>query len=71
MDAESITMKTTSTLRPAIAKLYCLKNLKIIPGATHLFEERGKLEEVAQISAHWFSQHMTDAGKGSETSWKE
>jgi dienelactone hydrolase len=55
----------------ALAKLHCLKNLKIIPGATHLFEERGKLEEVAQISAHWFSQHMTDAGKGSKTSWKE
>jgi dienelactone hydrolase len=43
----------------ALAKLRCEKELRIIPGASHLFEERGKLEEVARISAEWFRHHMT------------
>ena len=30
------------------------KKLTVIPGATHLFEEPGKLEEVARISSGWF-----------------
>ena len=42
----------------ALAKLRCVKELRIIPGASHLFEEHGKLEQVAQISAQWFSKHM-------------
>jgi dienelactone hydrolase len=42
----------------AYGKLRCMKDLRIIPGATHLFEERGKLEQVAQISARWFRDHM-------------
>ena len=43
----------------ALAKLHCVKELKIIPGATHLFEESGKLEQVAQISAAWFAKYLT------------
>src|SRR3990167_2250454 len=39
----------------AFDQLKCTKELKIIPGATHLFEEPGKLEEVAGISAKWFN----------------
>ena len=35
------------------------KKLEIIPGATHLFEERGKLEKVAKISTEWFLAHLT------------
>jgi hypothetical protein len=42
----------------ALAKLHCEKELRIIPGATHLFEERGKLEQVARLSAEWFRKHM-------------
>lgn len=42
----------------AYGKLRCVKDLWIIPGATHLFEERGKLEQVAQISAQWFRDRM-------------
>jgi len=34
------------------------RSLKIIPNATHLFEEQGKLEEVAQLSARWFVQKL-------------
>jgi putative phosphoribosyl transferase len=45
--------------RTAYARLSCTKELSIIPGATHLFEEPGALEEVARQSAHWFSQYLT------------
>jgi putative phosphoribosyl transferase len=50
--------------REALAKLKCPdKKLVIIPGATHLFEEPGTLEEVARIAAEWFSQYFTPAKK--------
>jgi putative phosphoribosyl transferase len=42
----------------AYAQLRCVKELKIIPGATHLFEEPGKLEEVASLAAKWFLKHL-------------
>ncbi|MBO0797877.1 MAG: dienelactone hydrolase family protein [Blastocatellia bacterium] len=42
----------------AYAKLRCKKSLQIVPGATHLFEEPGKLEEVAQLAADWFQQYL-------------
>jgi pimeloyl-ACP methyl ester carboxylesterase len=32
--------------------------LVIVPGATHLFEEPGALEEVARLAADWFVQHL-------------
>jgi len=34
------------------------KQLIIVPGATHLFEEPGALEEVARLAAKWFTQHL-------------
>jgi pimeloyl-ACP methyl ester carboxylesterase len=34
------------------------KKLSIVPGATHLFEEPGALEEVAQLAAAWFSRYL-------------
>ena len=42
----------------AYRKLQCARKLEIIPNATHLFEEPGKLEEIARISASWFAKHM-------------
>lgn len=42
----------------AYAQLRCMKELKIVPGATHLFEEPGKLEEVANLAAKWFLKHL-------------
>lgn len=35
------------------------KDLKVIPGAGHLFEEPGALEEVASLAAEWFKRHLT------------
>jgi pimeloyl-ACP methyl ester carboxylesterase len=42
----------------AMAKMTAEKKLVIIPGATHLFEEPGKLEEVAKIATEWFLQYL-------------
>jgi putative phosphoribosyl transferase len=42
----------------AYVQLRCQKALEIVPGATHLFEEPGALEHVAQLAAVWFQQHL-------------
>ncbi|TLP81798.1 dienelactone hydrolase family protein [Maribacter sp. ACAM166] len=42
----------------AFEKLQGTKKLEIIPHATHLFEEPGKLQEVARISAEWFVKQL-------------
>jgi putative phosphoribosyl transferase len=41
----------------AFAALNCEKELAIVPGATHLFEESGTLEKVAQLARDWFTEH--------------
>jgi predicted alpha/beta-hydrolase family hydrolase len=43
----------------AFEQLQCRKDLKIIPGATHLFEEPGTLEEVARLAAQSFQEHLS------------
>jgi pimeloyl-ACP methyl ester carboxylesterase len=35
------------------------KTLQIIPGASHLFEEPGALEQVAHLAAEWFNKHLS------------
>ena len=42
----------------AYERLHCEKALRIVPGATHLFEEPGTLEIVAQMAAEWFAHHL-------------
>ena len=42
----------------AYNQLRCEKELKILPGATHLFEERGALEQVARLASDWFLNHF-------------
>ena len=42
----------------ALAELHCPKQLVVVPGATHLFEERGALEEVARLAGRWFTAHL-------------
>lgn len=44
--------------REALKILNCKKELQIIPGATHLFEEQGALEEVAKIAGNWFVEYL-------------
>ena len=51
--------------RQALARLAApVKELVVVPGAGHLFEEPGKLEEVARLAADWFARHL-GAGGGS------
>lgn len=45
----------------ALAQLTCTKQLTIIPGASHLFEEPGTLEQVAREALHWFDQYLGSA----------
>ena len=44
----------------AYERLGGLKQLVIIPNATHLFEEPGTLEEVARLAGNWFSDYLTN-----------
>lgn len=43
--------------REAYGKLHCEKKIEVVPGATHLFEESGTLEQVARLATHWFASH--------------
>jgi putative phosphoribosyl transferase len=49
--------------REAFQKLRGEKDLAIIPGATHLFEEPGALEEVARLAKEWFGRHLAAGGR--------
>lgn len=44
--------------RAAHAQLRCTKELNIVPGATHLFEEPGTLEQVARLAIQWFQRYL-------------
>jgi putative phosphoribosyl transferase len=44
--------------RQALAQLRCEKRLVIVPGATHLFEEPGALNQVARLAREWFQRHL-------------
>jgi putative phosphoribosyl transferase len=47
--------------RQAYAQLRCEKRLVIVPGATHLFEEPGALDQVARLAREWFERHLAVA----------
>lgn len=51
--------------RQAYAQLRAEKELLIVPGATHLFEEPGTLEEVTRLARDWFVRHLESAGASS------
>jgi len=44
--------------KAAYTQMRCPKELRIIPGASHLFEEPGALEQVAEMAAEWFERHF-------------
>lgn len=46
--------------RRALETLQTEKRLEIVPGATHLFEEPGAMDEVARLAADWFARHLHD-----------
>lgn len=42
----------------AASRLRCEYRVHIVPGATHLFEERGKMEQVSKLACEWFLSHL-------------
>ena len=44
--------------RVALSQLRCEKKLEVVPGATHLFEEPGALEQVTALARDWFCGHL-------------
>jgi putative phosphoribosyl transferase len=42
----------------ARSRMRCRTSLSIVPGASHLFEEPGALEKVAQLAVDWFEENM-------------
>jgi putative phosphoribosyl transferase len=48
--------------RSAFARLTCPKEMLVVPGATHLFEEPGTLKAVMASAAQWFAERLVTAG---------
>lgn len=44
----------------ASGRMSCEREIAIVPGATHLFEEPGTLEEVARLATEWFARYLPD-----------
>jgi dienelactone hydrolase len=42
----------------ALTRLTAIKDLQIVPGASHLFEEPGALEQVARLTGDWFLRYL-------------
>ena len=49
--------------REALGHLHTEKKIEIVPGATHLFEEEGALEEVARLAREWFTRYLIPRGQ--------
>lgn len=54
--------------RSARRRLTCASELRIVPNATHLFEEPGTLERVASLAAEWFGDHLASLSPRQEES---
>ncbi len=56
LDAEVLELN-----REAARRMHCKTQLEIVPGATHLFEEPGALDAVANLAGAWFAHHLAAA----------
>ena len=52
--------------RDAMRQMHAHVELEIVPGATHLFEEPGTLEQVEQLAAGWFTRYLGRPAAGQE-----
>ncbi len=50
--------------RSALRALHCESAIEVVPGATHLFEELGALQQVIELSRRWFLAHFPGQTKG-------
>ena len=55
LDAEVVRLN-----KKAFRKLNCKKNIEVIHGASHLFEEPGKLHIVSQLAEDWFEKYLVE-----------
>ncbi len=60
----SLDQEVINLNRKAMKEMKCEKELQVIAGASHLFEEPGKLEKVAQRATMWFHQHLQQQSAG-------
>ena len=51
-------MATITERQEAYDQMTAERELHIVPGASHLFEEPGTLEEVARLARDWFARHL-------------
>jgi len=49
--------------RQALTELQCVSDLAVVPGASHLFEEPGKLAEAATLATAWFRQYLRKSSR--------
>jgi putative phosphoribosyl transferase len=54
----SLDSEVLSLNQKAFDKLFCEKHLEVVEGASHLFEEEGKLQQVAELASSWFKNHI-------------
>jgi pimeloyl-ACP methyl ester carboxylesterase len=55
--------------RGALAQMHAGTALEVIPGATHLFEEPGALEAVAQLALDWFERNLPQEWVRAREGW--
>jgi putative phosphoribosyl transferase len=55
--------------RAAAAMMRCPHRVSVVPGATHLFEEPGALEAVAELARGWFVDHLGETAEGGDAPW--
>jgi putative phosphoribosyl transferase len=54
----------------AMGELRCPHDLVVVPGATHLFEEPGALDEVARLAGDWFETHLAGDAAARREAWR-
>ena len=55
----------------AMKSLKCTKRIELVPGASHLFEETGALERVANIAAEWFLEYSGEKSRKAIEKYEE
>jgi predicted phosphoribosyltransferase/dienelactone hydrolase len=58
---DDVVIELNESARAALVQAQC--RLEIVPGATHLFEEPGTLEVVADLAVGWFRRHLAGSGE--------
>ena len=49
--------------KKAMTRMHCTSKLHVVPGATHLFEEAGALEQVVTVAGEWFARYLRGSAR--------